>query len=117
MRLKTLGDLFHYFHRRGIKHLLASLGPQQAAMAFNVTGGGTGTDAVAFTDQSMGGQTCPNMADTDYVVLFGNTITAANGYLSVATKATTGFSILGLALNEVVGIAVIGRADGMSVEQ
>jgi len=116
MRLKTLGDLFHYFYRRGIKYLLASGGPQQAVLAFNVTGGGTGTDAVLFASQSMGGQVCPNMADTDYVVVLGNTITAANGYLSTGTKATTGFSILGLAAAEVVGVVVIGRADGIPQE-
>lgn len=115
MRLKSLQDLFHYFKKRSIDHLLAAVGPQQACWAFSVTGGGTGTDAVLFASQSMGGKTCPNMADTSYRVTLGHQATPA-AYVSTATKATTGFTILGLGAAEVIDVVVIGRADGMAAK-
>jgi len=116
MFLKKLSTVFDWFHKRAIHWVLASAGPQQCILAFAVTGGGTGTDVVTFASKSMGGQACPDMADTNYIVLLGETITSANPYVSVATKTVSGFSILGLTLNEVVGVVVIGRAAGMDEE-
>lgn len=116
MKLKKLSDLFAYFAKRGIHHLLASGGPQQCCHAFQITGGGTGTDSATFASLTMGGQKVPDMADATYVVVLGETITSADPYVDETSKATTGFDIKGLNAAEVANVVVIGRAADMRVE-
>jgi hypothetical protein len=116
MILKKISQLFSWFKRRGIDWVLASAGPQQCVWAFSVTGGGTGTDAVTFASKSLGGVTCPDMADTTYFVAFGIQATGSGAYVSNATKTVAGFSILGLAGAETIDVMVIGRAANMPAE-
>jgi len=116
MMTKSIGELFLWFKRRAINWVLASAGPQQCLWAFEITGGGTGTDAVLFASQSMGGATCPDMADTTYHVVLGETITSADPYVDTTTKTTAGFSIKGLTTAEKVAVVVVGRAAGMPTE-
>jgi hypothetical protein len=116
MMLKKISDVFEWFAKRSIDWIIASAGPQQCLWAFEVTGGGSGTDAVTFAGQSMGGQTCPEAADTSYQVVLGVQKTAANVYVDPALKTTAGFTIQGLAAAEKLSVVVVGRALNMPVE-
>lgn len=109
---KKVADLLQHFKRSGINWLMAAGAPQLCTFGFQITGGGTGTDAVVFANISVNGEQLPNMADTSYVVVLGNTVASADGYVDETSKTVAGFSLKNLASTK-VNVVVMGRAAGM----
>lgn len=109
---KKLSKLFGFFADQGVNWVMASGAPAKGMHAFLVTGGGSGTDVVTFASKQEEGETLCDMATASYVVLVHGEF-AGSVRIDESTKATTGFSILGLGLNEVANVIVIGRLSSM----
>lgn len=108
--LLSLKKQFSHFLHACIDWVMASGHVSRGISGFSVTGGGTGTDAVVLSAYGV-----PDMADTAYQVLVNGETTAATK-VDESTKTTTGFNVLGLALNEVGHVIVHGRFSGMPTE-
>jgi hypothetical protein len=106
--LVKLSKLFKEFKMMAFDWVVACAQPARGLHGFNVTGGGTATDAVLFSTYGL-----PNMATADYQVLVNGEIAGAKVSVSAATKAITGFSVIGLGNNEVGNVLVYGRFAGM----
>jgi len=90
--------------------------PGLEAQLCQITGGGTGTDAVTFASIQTMGETLKGMADATYMVFISGEFAAAQGsvvYSDLSSRTTTGFNLIGLGLNEVCNVLVIGRTINM----
>lgn len=107
---------FQFLRKINIKWLAGITAPAQAFQVCSITGGGTGTDAVTFSDIYENGQQLINMADATYKTFISGEFAASQGdvvYPDLSSRAVTGFNVIGLGNNEVCHVIVVGRTAGM----
>lgn len=108
--LQSLKKTIREFFLQGIDWVLASGHSSRGLSPFSVVGGGAGTDTVLFSSYGM-----PDMADTSYQVIVNGESVAAT-HVDESSKTVHGFDVLGLGLNEVGHVLVVGRFAGMPTE-
>ena len=95
-----------YCDKQGIQRICASGRPDHGVFGFLITCGGTGTDAVDFSDLGF-----TDMADAEYAVMVGSE--AGTVVIDESTKTTTGFNLITGAAAEVANIIVAGKFASM----
>lgn len=106
VQARRVSDHFPLFREQGMDYLVSATEAGVAIQIAEVAQAGAAPFAVTFAGLGLSA-----MADADYLVF----VTGPNGdeRADLTTRTTAGFSILGGADTEVLGIMVVGRVAGL----